>query len=74
MALFAFPMGNANAVEVQGFNPALDYISFPGFGPGEAAAALAGAVVGGGAEVLTLSDGTHITFQGFTALSASNFL
>ena len=27
-----------------------------------------------GAESLTLSDGTHISFQGFTGLTAANFL
>lgn len=37
------------------------------------AAALAGATTVGGNEVIALSDGTQVTFQGFTGLSASSF-
>ena len=33
-----------------------------------------GAANSGGSESLRLSDGTHITFQGFTGLSAGSFL
>lgn len=72
--LFAFAQGHAAAVTIQAFNPSLNYLSLIGFPAGEAAAALAGATASGGNESLLLSDGTHITFQGFTGLSAANFL
>ncbi len=35
---------------------------------------LAGAVISGGSETLILSDGTHITLQGFTGSQAASFL
>ncbi len=72
--LFAFANGNAGQVTIQGFNPALDYLSLPGFPTGERDAALGTATVVGGSERLTLSDGTHVTFLAFTGLQATNFL
>lgn len=72
--LFAFANGNHPNVVIQGFSPLSDFISFIGFPAGEAAAALAGATSGSGSEVLTLSDGTHITLLGFTGLPAANIL
>ncbi len=62
----------ANAV-VQSFTPSHDFISLFGFPANEAASALASAVTAGGNETLTLSDGTHIQFQGYTGLTAGNF-
>ncbi len=72
--LFAFANGDAGAVTIQAFNPSLHYLSLPGFPAGEAEAALASATNSSGSESLLLSDGTHITFQGFTGLSAGSFL
>ncbi len=74
LALFAFANGHAPDVLVQGFDPALDYFTLLGFGPDEAATALAGATTTGGDQHLTLSDGTHITLVGFTGLAAGSFL
>ncbi|MCX7384685.1 MAG: hypothetical protein NT133_25445 [Alphaproteobacteria bacterium] len=62
----------ANSV-VQSFDPTYDFIALFGFPAGEAAAALSTAVIAGGNESLTLSDGTHILFQGFTGLTAADF-
>ncbi len=70
---FAFRHGVvANAV-VQSFTEVHDFISLFGFPAGEAAAALSSAVIAGGDERLTLSDGTHILFQGVTGLTAADF-
>lgn len=44
------------------------------FAPGTAAAALTASITIAGSQHLTLPDGTHITFQGFTGLTAANFL
>jgi hypothetical protein len=59
---------------VLNFTAGEDFISFLGFGVNEASHALAGAVIAGGSERITLSDGTHILFQNMTGLTASNFL
>lgn len=67
-------LGRAAQVTISGFNPTLDYLSLQAFPAGEAAAALAGASFSGGSETLALSDGTHITFSGFTALTSNHFL
>ena len=74
ISLTAFVSGRHPEVVMQSFNPARDYLTFINFGAGEAVAALAGAHTVAGSEVLTLSDGTHITFQGFTGLGAANIL
>lgn len=49
------------------------HIALSGFGPGEAAAAVAGQTVSGGSVTIWLSDGTHVTFAGIPALTAGNF-
>ena len=61
-------------VAVTGWNPGLDNILLQSYPAGEAASALAGAVQSGGNTLLTLSDGTAITFVGVNTLSAANFL
>jgi hypothetical protein len=75
---YTFLDGSDNNVLIQGFSAALDYIALAGFPSGEANAALSGAttVMSGGSasEQLKLSDGTQITFQGFTGLTSGNFL
>jgi Ca2+-binding RTX toxin-like protein len=48
------------------------HISLAGYGPNEAATALAGQVSGANSVTLTLSDNTTITFQNITHLSGSN--
>ncbi len=72
--LFAFTRGNSPTVTIDGFNPALDYLSLPGFAASEAATALAGATTAAGSESISLADGTRVTFHGFTGLAAGNFL
>lgn len=74
LSLTALLQGNATDLVMQHFDPAWDYLALYGFPAGEVAAALAGATTVGGSERLTLSDGTHITFEGFTGLTAANFL
>jgi endo-alpha-1,4-polygalactosaminidase (GH114 family) len=74
LELFAFFSGRASQVLFQGFNPSLDYLSLQGFASGEAARALASAVISAGSETLALADGTRITFQGVTGLKSANFL
>ena len=72
--LFAFANGSHNTVLIQDYVSGFDYISLAGFPVGEATAALAGATTSAGSQSLTLSDGTHITFQGFSGLTPANFL
>ena len=74
LSLTALLQGNATDLVMQHFDPAWDYLALYGFPAGEVAAALAGATTVGGSERLTLSDGTHITFEGFTGLTVANFL
>ena len=74
IALIAFVHGNHTDVLIQGFDPNKDYLTFINYGTAEAVAALAGAQTILSNETLTLSDGTHITLQGFTGLTASNIL
>ncbi len=74
LGLFAVVDGRAAQVTITDFNPTLDYLSLQGFPAGEAAAALGSAVISGGNETLALSDGTNITFVGFSALTAQHFL
>ncbi len=72
--LFAFTHGTVGTIEVLSFSPARDYLTLTGFPAGEAAAALGSATTSAGSETLALSDGTHITFQGFTGLTTASFL
>lgn len=74
ISLTAFVQGRHPDVVMQGFTPGRDFITLINFAAGEAAAALAGAQTVAGSEVLTLSDGTHITFQGITGISAGSIL
>ena len=73
-SLFTFAAGNANTVQIEHFQASADFISLPGFPAGEATTALAGATIQGSDTLLTLSDGTSLTFVGFTGLSAANFI
>lgn len=74
ISLTGFVDGRHSTVTMMGFDPAKDYLTLIGFGTGELASALAGAQTVAGSEVLTLSDGTHITFAGYTGVSQANFL
>ena len=72
---FVFRQGMAGGqVAVTGWNPGLDNILLQSYPAGEATSALAGASHSGGNTLLTLSDGTAITFVGVNTLSAANFL
>ncbi len=72
--LVAFVNGNHPSVTIQNFSLTSDFLTLSGFPAGEAAAALASHTTAGGSETLVLSDGTHITLQGVTALTTANFL
>ncbi len=72
--LFAVIAGKAGNLVVQGFAAGQDSFTLLGFGAGEAATALAGAVTIAGSQQLTLSDGTKILFSGVTGLGASSFI
>lgn len=74
MDLYALTNGDANSVVIQNFSARVDYLSLIGFAAGAVSAALAGAMSMSGSEMLTLSDGTHVTLQGFSGLAATNFL
>ena len=50
-----------------------DTVSLTGFGPNEAANALANQVAGASSVTVTLSDNTKVTFQNITHLSSSDF-
>lgn len=71
---FILTAGSANEIRIENFLSGPDFISLAGFLTGEADAALAGATIQGGDTLLTLSDGTHITFAGFTGLAATDFI
>ena len=59
---------------VNGFNVGQDRINLAFYGANEASNALAGAQITSGSEMLTLSDGTKLTFSGVTNLSSTNFV
>ncbi len=73
---FHFTAGNGNNVVIQAFTPGLDFINLLGFPTGEAINAISNhSTIAAGSQTIDLSDGTHITFQGFTGLSAgTNFI
>ncbi|MBC7635737.1 MAG: hypothetical protein H7251_09060, partial [Acetobacteraceae bacterium] len=72
--LYAFTSGNHPDVLIQNFKSGSDYLSLIGFAAGEAGNAIARSSTSGGSQSLTLTDGTHITFQNFTGLGVGNFL
>ena len=72
--LYAFTSGNHPDVVIQGFKSGSDFLSLVGFGTGEASTALAHSTTSGGNQILTLTDGTHITFQSFTGAALGNFI
>ncbi len=70
-----FAAGNASSDLIRNFVPSFDFISLQGFPAGEAAADFAAATVtGGGDTLMTLSDGTHLTFAGVSGLGLGNFV
>ena len=72
--LYAFTSGNHPDVVIQNFKSGSDFVALVGFAAGEASSAIAGSTRTGGSQILTLSDGTHITFQNFTGLALGNFM
>ncbi len=73
--LFEILAGTADrAIDIQNFSAAQDYVQLQGYGAGAGAAALQTATTSGGAETMTLADGTTVTFQGVTGLTASSFI
>lgn len=71
---FVFTHGTGGTTLIQNFNSAYEFIHLIGYGANEAANALAGAVISGNDEILSLSDGTLLTFQNINNLSASSFV
>lgn len=73
-SLFAVNKGTAGGTAtISGFKPGTDQISLKGFDAGEAARALSAAKAVSGGTMLTLSDGTRMTFVGIEHLSATSF-
>ncbi len=65
---YEFVQGQAGggAMTITNFNPAKDQVRLFGYAPGAAQSALAGAQASPSGTVITLSDNTRITFQGYT--------
>jgi serralysin len=72
--LFDILGGVSRTLVVQNFVAGQDFVKLDGYGSGAAAAALATASFAGGGTTIALIDGTHVTFQGVTALTASSFV
>jgi Ca2+-binding RTX toxin-like protein len=73
--LFEILAGVADrAITISDFNPTQDFVQLQGYGAGAGATALTTATISGGGEAIALTDGTTITFQGITNVSASSFL
>jgi Ca2+-binding RTX toxin-like protein len=72
--VLSFIKGQAGGSETVLVAPSDVHISLSNYGPGEAAAAIAGQTSNGaGGTVLTLSDGTKITFDTVSHIGPSNF-
>ena len=71
--LFVFNAGVSagQAETIQNWNPARDFVSLQGFGPGAGAAAVKGASQGNGNTTVTLADGTHVIFAGVGSVGAA---
>lgn len=65
---YDFVQGQAagGTMTITNFNPAKDQVRLYGYASGTAQTAIAGAQVSAGGTVVTLSDNTRITFQGYT--------
>lgn len=73
--LYAVTAGNATDVVIKNFQSGSDYLALIGFRDSlEALNAVLLSTTNAGSQSVTLSDGTHILFQGFTGLTRSNFL
>ena len=72
--LFDFTSGNGNTTYISDMNIATAKIHLVGFAAGEAAHALATASNYLGSEIVSLSDGTKITFANVTGLTTNNFV
>jgi len=71
--LYDFVNGRSGTITIQNFSKPTDQVVLSGFAVNAAGIALAGATTTGGSEQISLSDGTRITFQGITGLTAANF-
>jgi hypothetical protein len=74
VTLFLFVAGQTagGSDTISGWDPTHDFVKLAGYATQEAQV-VAGASVSNGSAVLTLSDGTHITFAGVTSLQSSSF-
>lgn len=59
---------------IGGFDASHDFVQLAGYDAGAGAAAVASATMSGGSEILTLPDGTVLTFAGVGNLQASSFV
>jgi hypothetical protein len=73
--VFAFVNGSGGGTDLvtNVFSAADLQIALQGFGPNEAANAVAGQTATANSVSISLSDGTHVTFQNITHLTTSNF-
>jgi Ca2+-binding RTX toxin-like protein len=70
---FAFTSGNAGTDLVRNFASGRDAVHLAGYGPNEAANAVASQQNTAGSTLITLSDGTKVTFQGLSSIKLSDF-
>ena len=72
--VFDFISGQAGGTMLVGnFNPGHDQINLHGYAAGEVSKDLANQQISGGSTLLTLSDGTKITFLNVSGLNSGNF-
>jgi serralysin len=72
--LLLFEAGQAGgSVTVDDWGHGNDWVEVQGYAPGAEAAMLAGAYDAGGSTVMTLPDGTRVTFSGVPHVSAAQF-
>ena len=67
-------MASSSTDTVEGIGSTLQvHIGLSGYGPDEAANAVAGQTTNGSSVTISLSDGTKVTFENITHLTSSNF-
>ncbi len=72
--LFAVVASGQRAVTFANFTPGQDFVQLQGYTSGTATASLQNATQSGGNEVVTLPDGSTLTFVGVTGVSAGSFI
>ena len=72
-SLILFVNGNAGHTTITGWDASHDFVALAGYAGNADAAAFASAQVAGGSSVVSLPDGTQITFAGITQLQSFSF-